>query len=153
MIGARRTLPSAATLASAGALALGLAGCGGHRATRSAVIARGNAICATATRALQDLPPAAGATSVDFRRAAPIVTREADALMRLPRPAAERATLERFLAAESALAAGYRRLARIPAGDTAAITRALGPLESDDAGRLARAYGLDQCTGTTATVR
>lgn len=136
--------------------ALALAGCGGKPATRASVIARGNAICATAARELANLPAASGAAgaSVDFVKAAPVVSREARALSALPRPAADRALLERFLSAESSLAAGYRRLAAVQrAGAVAAEQSGVQALARSDAASLARRYGLVQCGAPTATVR
>ncbi len=120
------------------------------------MIARGNAICATANRALANLPPAGGASgeTVDFVKAAPVVGREAKALRGLPRPAADRATLERFIADESSLAAGYRRLASLQrTGDDAAVQSGLVALGRIDPGTFARRYGLAQCGAAAATVR
>jgi hypothetical protein len=138
------------------AASVALVGCGGKRATRASVIARGNAICASAERALANLPPASGAsgTTVDFIKAAPIVTHEAQTLGALPRPATDRALLDRFLAAESQLAAGYRHLAAVQrAGDDVAERSGIAVLAHSDAASLARRYGLTQCGAATATVR
>jgi hypothetical protein len=132
-----------------------LAGCGGKPATRASVIARGDAICASAGRALANLPATndASGTTVDFVRAAPIVHREASALNALPRPAADRTVLEHFLAAESQLAAGYHRLAAAQrSGDDAAEQRGISALARNDAASLARRYGLTQCSAEAATV-
>jgi hypothetical protein len=138
--------------------ALVLAACGGHTASRSDVIARANAICATATNALRAVPSPSGASTTAlgryFKRAAPIVATEAAGLRALPRPAARRATLDGFIAAQSAAAADYRRLAAAAtAGHAAAVQQALSRLQTGDAGGLARRYGLSQCAGSTATVR
>jgi hypothetical protein len=139
----------------AAAAAFALAGCGGKPATRASVIARGDAICASAGRALANLPAASGASgaTVDFAKAAPIVTREAKTLNALPHPAADRALLERFLAAESQLAAGYRHLAGLQrTGDASAVRGGITALARNDAASLAHRYGLTQCSAEAATV-
>ncbi len=146
----------AALAITAAAASIAVAGCGSKPATRASVIARANAICATASRALANLPAATGTsgTTVDLVRAAPIVSHEARALSALPRPAAERAALDRFIAGESALAAGYRRLAALQRrGDGAGVQSGLSALGRIDPGAAARAYGLAQCGATPATVR
>ena len=151
-----RRLPVASGAAAAAAAVLGLAGCGSKPATRASVIARGNAICATASRALANLPAAGGSagTTIDFVKAAPIVTREARALSALPRPAADRAVLIHFLSAESALAAGYRHLAVLQrTGNDAAVQGGLTRLARIDPAAAAHRYGLTQCGGASATVR
>jgi hypothetical protein len=151
-----RRLPVAIRAAAAAAASIALAGCGSKPATRASVIARGNAICATASRALANLPAASGAsgTTADFIKAAPIVSHEAQALSALPRPTSDRALLERFLAAESSLAAGYRHLATLQrTGNGAAVQRSLATVARSDPGTLARQYGLAQCGAAAATVR
>lgn len=149
----RRHLTIATGIAAA---SVALAGCGSKPATRASVIARGNAICATANRALANLPAASGSsgTTVDFVKAAPVVSREANALRGLPRPATDRATLDRFIADESSLAAGYRRLAALQrSGNDAAVQSGLAALGRIDPGAFARRYGLAQCGAAAATVR
>jgi len=134
---------------------IALAGCGSKPATRASVIARGNAICETANRALANLPPAIdeSGSTVNFVKAAPIVTREARTLAGLPRPARARALLEQFLTADAHLAAGYRHLAAMQrAGNAAAEQRSLTALARNDAASLARRYGLTQCSAAAATV-
>ena len=142
--------------AAATAAAVVLAGCGGKPVTRASVIARGNAICATASRALANLPATSGSSgaSVNFVKAAPIVTQEAQKLSALPRPAADRMLLQRFVTAESALAAGYRHLAALQrSGGGVPEQTAIAVLGRNDAASLARGYGLAQCGAATATVR
>jgi hypothetical protein len=149
----RHHLPIPTALAAA---SITLAGCGSKPATRASVIARADAICATANRALANLPPASGAsgTTIDFIRAAPVVSREAKALRALPHPVTDRATLDHFIAGESSLAAGYRRLAAVQrAGDDAAVQSGLAALGRIDPAPFARRYGLAQCGATAATVR
>ena len=152
-----RSLPIAIrTAAGMAAVSIAIAGCGSKPATHASVIARGNAICGTANRALANLPAATSAsgTTVDFVKAAPIVTHEAKALDALPRPAAGRTELERFVAAESALAAGFRHLAAAQrTGDDSALQSGLASLSHNDAASLARRYGLAQCSASAATVR
>jgi hypothetical protein len=145
-----------AVAAGAAAATIALTACGSKPATRASVIARGNAICATASRALANIPAADGpsGTTIDFVKAAPIVTREAKALSTLPRPAAGRAVLERFIATESALASGYRHLAALQrAGNDAAVQSGLPALVRSDPSRPARRYGFTQCGAAVATVR
>jgi hypothetical protein len=141
---------------AAAVLAVALAGCGAKPATRATVIARGNGICTNANRALADLPPSHGAagTTIDFTRAAPIIGHEARALNGLPRPTTDRSLLDRFLAAETALAAGYRHAAAAQrSGHAGSLQSALAVLGRSDTGALARRYGLSQCGAVTATVQ
>jgi BarA-like signal transduction histidine kinase len=145
-----------ALAAGAAAASLSLTACGSKPATRASVIARGDAICATANRALANLPPASNAsgTTVDFVKAAPIVTHEATQLSALPRPSADHTVLDRFIAAESSLAAGFRHLATAQrAGNDAAVQRGLATLAHNNAASLAQKYGLRQCGAAAATVR
>ncbi|MGH2908282.1 MAG: hypothetical protein ACRDK8_03170, partial [Solirubrobacteraceae bacterium] len=104
-----------------------------------------------------NLPASAGrpgGSKFAFEADAPIFTREARAMDALPVPEARRALFERFIAAEDALAAGYRRLAAAQrAGNDAAIRRTTPTLEGNDALRLAGEYGMSQCRGPVATVR
>lgn len=148
---------AAAALAAPALAAVALAGCGSKAVARAGVIARGNAICATAARETANLPASAGrpgGSTFAFEADAPIFTREAKAMDALPVPKARRALFERFIAAEDALAAGYRRLAAAQrAGNDAAIRRTTPTLEGNDALRLAGEYGMSQCSGPVATVR
>lgn len=136
-----------------------IAGCGGHTATKSDIVARANAICFNAQQALRELaPPTGGAgdlagMSMYLNRLVPIVAREARQLRALPRPPQQRATLNRFIAAVSESVTHYRAAARAAAAqNSAGLVQALARLRTDDAVAAARSYGLTQCTGrATAT--
>lgn len=122
------------------------------------MIARGDAICSSAARAIHGTTAPTGTSSAALARylghVAPILAREATALNGLPRPAVRRSQLEAFLASETTLAADYGRLAAAArAGNESTLQRSLNALEGVDAAALARRYGLDQCTGAIATVR
>lgn len=137
-------------LASAAAATV-VAGCGGHTATRSDVIARANAICFGSQQALRSIPaPAAGneAVAAYLRKITPIVAKEAGQLRALPRPGPRQATLDRFIAASSSTVADYRTAARAAAaGDDGGVQQAFARLRASPAPGYARAYGLKQCSG------
>jgi hypothetical protein len=135
--------------------AAAVSACGGHSATRKDVIARANAICFTAQQAARSVPsPGAGDTralAAYFDTVTPIVAKEARQLAALPRPQPHRATLNHYVAAVGASVADYRAAGRAAAaGDQSGVTQALTRLQSTDATRYARAYGLNQCTGSAA---
>jgi Lon protease-like protein len=139
------------------ATAATITGCGGHSATRQDVIARANAICFTAQQAARSVPsPGAGDTkalAAYFDKVTPVVAKEARQLAALPRPTQRQATLNRYVEAVGASVADYRAAARAAtAGNEGGVTQALTRLQATDATRYARAYGLNQCTGSaTAT--
>lgn len=150
---ARLRTALAATLA-----ALILTACGGHTATKQDVIARGNAICAATERDLLVTPaPAGGETSLSGLAAylgavVPILQREGSSLQALPRPAADRALLDQYVAAVTKTGATYRALAAAARrGDQDAVNQALAQLQVNPASSLAARYGLDQCAGTAGT--
>jgi hypothetical protein len=135
-----------------------LTACGGTQVTRQDVIARGNAICAGALQDIRAVPaPAGGAGSLGglaayVRRVAPIVEREARQLQALPRPAKDRALLERYLAAVAAEAGQYRALAAAAqAGDSAGVAQELANLRGSQAASLATQYGLTECAAPGST--
>jgi hypothetical protein len=140
-------------LAAATAATL-LAGCGGHSATRSDVIARANAICFESQQALRSIPtPSAGTETLTsyLHRITPIVVKEAGQLRALPRPAPRQATLNRFIAASSSSVADYRAAARAAAaGDDGGVQQAFARLRASPAAGYARAYGLRQCSGQSS---
>jgi hypothetical protein len=145
-------------VALAAALAsLGIAACGGHTATKQDVIARANAICAGAERDLRATPPPAGGTSLSglatyLRAVTPILQREVSNLQALPRPATDRALLNRYLSAVATSGATYRALAAAAGrGDQDAVNQALAQLGASPASSLAARYGLNQCAGTSGT--
>ena len=149
--------PFAIAIAVAIAAAL-LGGCGGHDATRQDVIARANAICFSAQQAARSVAsPGGGAADTKalaayFDKVVPIVAKEAKQLAALPRPQQRQATLNHYVDAVGASVAEYRAAARAAAaGDDGGVTQALAKLQSGDATRYARAYGLTQCTGSTRT--
>lgn len=139
-----------------------LAGCGGsggHKATRAGVIAQANAACSTAQNTIRAIPsPASDQGSLPalasyLRKVTPVLDSEVASLRKLPRPAAQRSTLNAFIAAEAKLADGYRTLAAAARrGDQDAVTRALSELQNNRSGTLAGRYGLRQCTGLQGTV-
>jgi hypothetical protein len=146
------------TTALTAACAAALAGCGGQQATKQDVIARGNAICASALQNIRAVPsPAGGSTSLAGLAAyvgqvAPIVDKEARQLRALPKPAEQRALLARYLSAVAADAAEYRTLAAAArAGDSAGVAQALADLRDSQAASLASEYGLTQCAAPGST--
>ena len=139
-------------------MALSLAACGGHSATKQDVIARGNAICAAALRELRATPsPASGGTSLAalatyLARGRP--DRAAGGLQ--PPRAAEagrgQALLNRYVAAVSSSAATYRSLAEAARrGDQAGVNQALATLQANPAATLAGRYGISQCASAGGT--
>ncbi len=145
-----------ALVAALGALVV--TACGGHTASKQDVIARGNAICAAALRDLRATPsPAGGETSLSglaayLRAAMPILQREVSSLKTLPRPAADRALLDQYVAAVTKSGATYRALAAAAGrGDQDAVNQALAQLQANPASSLAARYGLTQCAGAAGT--
>lgn len=153
------TRPTRLRTALATALAaLVVSACGGHTATKQDVIARGNAICAGAVRDLQATPPPAGGeTSLPGLAAylsaiMPILQREVSNLKALPRPAADRALLDRYVSAVAQSGATYRALAAAARrGDQDGVNQVLAQLEANPASSLAARYGLNQCAGAVGT--
>jgi hypothetical protein len=148
----KRTHVLLATVATAATIT----GCGGHSATRKDVIARANAICFTAQQAARSVasPGAADAQALAryFDKVVPIVAKESRQLAALPRPKQRQATLNHYVDAVGASVADYRAAARAAAaGDAGGVTQALARLQSTGATRYARAYGLNQCTGSPRT--
>ncbi len=137
-------------------LALAVAGCGGHTATKSDVIARGNAICAAAVRELRaTAPPAPGslpALSRYLQQLLPIVRREVSDLKGLPRPAQDRALLDRYVSGVTKLGSTYADLAAAAErGDQEGVDQALAALQANSASALAGRYGLRQCASAATT--
>jgi hypothetical protein len=134
-----------------------VAGCGGHAASRQDVIARANAICFTAQQAARSVASPTGAApdtkmlAAYFDKLAPIVAKEARQLAALPRPRPRQTTLNHYIDAVGASVADYHAAARsAAAGDSGGVTQALARLQSTGATRYARAYGLNQCTGSSS---
>jgi hypothetical protein len=131
-----------------------LAGCGGHAATRSDVIARANAICFESQQAIRTIPLPSGGTetlTAYLRKITPIAAKEATQLRALPRPAPRQATLNRFIAATSSSVNDYRAATRAAAaGADDAVQQAFARLRASPAAGYARAYGLKQCAGQSA---
>jgi hypothetical protein len=146
-----RTLLLLATVAAATTIT----GCGGRSDTRQDVIARANAICFTAQQAARSVasPGAADtkALAAYFNKVAPIVAKEARQLAALPRPTQRQGALNHYVDAVDASVADYRAAARAAAaGDDGGVTQALARLQATGATRYARAYGLNQCTGSAS---
>jgi hypothetical protein len=146
---------AAAIVATSLVIGLTVAGCGGHTATKRDVIARANAICAGTLRDVRAVPPPTTGTSglsAYLRKVAPIVEKEGAATRALPRPAQDRAVLNRYIAAVTAADADYKALAAAAAShDAGAISQALASLHDNPATTLAVQYGLGQCAAAAGT--
>jgi hypothetical protein len=141
-------------------LAVVLSACGGSSATKQDVIARGNAICTDTLRAVRIAGNARGtgtsasgaALDAYVQRVVPIVEKEVAQLRKLPRPSANRALLDRYLAAVATAGRQYRWLAAAARRhDQAGVAEALGALRANPAPALARQYGLAQCAASAGT--
>lgn len=148
--------PRALALILAGSLAA--TACGAHTATKQDVIARANAICAASVRDVRSVaPPAPGdgslmSLSAYLQKVLPIVEKEGGDTRALPRPAAGRALLNRYIAAVTAAEQQYRAAAAAAArNDPAAVAQALSALRSSPAATLARQYGLSRCSAGAGT--
>jgi hypothetical protein len=132
--------------------------CGSHTATKQDVIARANAICSASVRGVRSVaPPAAGdgslaSLSTYLQKVLPIVEKEGGDTRALPRPARDRALLNRYIAAVTAAEQQYRTLATAAArNDRAVVAEALSALRSSPATTLARQYGLSRCSAAAGT--
>lgn len=139
------------------AVALAVAACGSST-TKKDVIARGNAICASALRSVRAVvPPAAGtnsgtALSGYLNRVLPIVEKEVSQLRKLPRPSAGKAVLDQYIAAVTAAEGTYKTLAGAARrNDLPSVAKALGALRASPAGGYAKQYGLTQCATAAGT--
>jgi hypothetical protein len=135
----------------------GVAACG-HTATKQDVVAQANAICSNALRAVRDLPPPAGATTAGpavaayLAKVVAIVNKEAASTRALPRPAQDRAVLNRYVAAVSASARQYEVLAAAAKNsDAVGVSRALASLRASPVPGLAVQYGLTRCSASAST--
>lgn len=140
------------------ALASVLAACGGGAPTKQEVVARADAICAGTLRDIRATPaPTGGQSSLPalaayLRQVVPIVDKEAAQLRALPRPAQDRAVLDRYITAVGNSASEYRGLAAAAArGDRSGVVQALSTLQANPVQTLAQSYGLSQCSGATGT--
>ena len=156
MLGSVNTRPPLDRLIATAAVCLTASACGSASASKSDVIARGNAICAGAVRAVRAVAPPTGtsgpALAGYFSRIAPIVAAEVSQLRKLPRPDADKTLLNRYIAAESSAGGIYRQLV-LAAGrsDSSAVARYLGALRASPAQTLARQYGMIQCAAAAGT--
>jgi hypothetical protein len=130
--------------------------CGGHAATKKDVIARADGICVNTLRQVRDVPPPAGsslsALATYARKVAPLIDKEASDTRSLPRPAQDRAVLNRYVAAVAASAASYRALVAAARGDDPGdVAQALSALRSNPAPALATRYGLAECSAAAGT--
>ena len=152
------------SLAAVIAVALSVAGCGGHSVTKQQVVARANAICFASLQSIRSVPgPTVSDPSFSNRRfllafgryadkVVPIIDGEVGKLRALPRPAQDTHTLNAFIAAMASERVDYHALATAAGrGDSAGVNDALGSLRANPAGKLASTYGLKQCTGTAGT--
>ena len=140
------------------AVCIAATACGGHTATKQDVIARANGICISALRAVRSVPPPAGASgspaalAAYLQKVVPIVQKEADDTRALPRPAQDRAVLDRYVAAVTASASQYRALAAAAKnGNTAAVSQGLAALRASHLPALATRYGLNRCSVSAGT--
>lgn len=137
-------------------MAVALAACGSHTITKKDVIARGNQICQTAARSVRSVAPPRGESlpglAQYYTRVTPIVQTEVKQLRALPRPAQDRALLNRYLEAVSSSATAYQALAAAAqAGDRGALESASAALRSNPAARLAVRYGITECGASPGT--
>jgi hypothetical protein len=144
--------------AAAAAACVAITACGGHTVTKQDVIARANGICINALRAARSLPaPAVGtgstaALAAYLDRLVPIVEKQASQTRALPRPARDRAILNRYVAAVSAGANQYRTLLTAAKNaDSAAVSHGLATLRASPAAALAARYGLTRCNAAAGT--
>jgi hypothetical protein len=138
------------------AVPAGLAGCGGHSATRKDVVTQANAICAGALRDVRATPPpsstALSAQVPYLARVAGIVAHESADLTKLPRPTSQRPVLTQWLTAERQVARDYAALvAAARGGDRASATEALSAIAANPAPTLAGRYGAVQCAAAAGT--
>jgi len=130
--------------------------CGGHTVTKKDVIAHANGICVSTLRQVREVPPPSGnslkALGAYLAKVEPIITKQALDTRALPRPAKDRAVLNRYVAAVSASATQYRALATAARnGDSAGVSQALAILRDNPAQTLAKRYGLDECIAAAGT--
>jgi hypothetical protein len=132
--------------------------CGGHTATKHDVIAQADAICSASLRDVRSVaPPAAGQSSLAslsayLDKVLPIVEKESADTRALPRPAKDRALIDRYVAAVTAAESEYREMAAAAAhNDRATVAQALAALRSSPATVLATQYGLTQCGAAAGT--
>jgi hypothetical protein len=128
-----------------------IVGCGSSP-TKKDVIARGNGICTQTLREARVAASTGGALSSYLPRLVPLVEKEVQQLRKLPRPAKDKALLNRYLAAVTAEGNLYHQLAAAAqSNDAAALRRALAQLSANPASALARSYGLTACAAATTT--
>jgi hypothetical protein len=128
--------------------------CGGHTATKQDVVARANGICINALRATREVPPPNGSAGLAayLAKVLPIVKKEANDTQALPRPAKDRAVLNRYVAAVAASAGQYQALATAAkSGDAAGVSHGLAALRASPVAALAAQYGLTRCSVSTGT--
>jgi hypothetical protein len=132
-----------------------LAACGGgHTATKQDVIARANGICINALHAVREVPPPSGSAGLAayLAKVVPIVQKEAKDTRALPRPAKDRAVLDRYVDAVTASAGQYQALASAAKnGDAAGVSHGLAALRVSPVPALAAQYGLNRCSVSAGT--
>jgi hypothetical protein len=133
-------------------LAALLAGCG-SKYTKSDFVARADGICTNAVRDIRSLNSPAATAGQELRglsqylaKVLPIVQSEASQIRALKRPREDQATLGRYLAAQAAVVAEYRRLAAAAKrGNAQGVASAEARLRSNPVATLAAQYGLHDC--------
>ena len=136
-----------------------VAGCGSSAVSKQDFIARADAICQNTIREVRDVAPSSTGAGISLPALArylgavtPIVGAEVRQLRALPRPAADRPLLNRYLAAVQLASVHYRALAAAArAGDRTAIEAATAELAASPSAALATRYGLTICAGPTGT--
>jgi hypothetical protein len=141
------------------ATVLALSGCG-HSYTKRDFVARADAICASAVRAVRQVPPPRFASPRErlpelaryLARALPILQAESARLRALGRPPDQRALLARYLDELSHSVARYRALLTdAQRGDARALAADEAALRASPLPALAARYGLRSCAGPGAT--
>jgi hypothetical protein len=145
-------------VAAVAASCLAVTACGGHTVTKQDVVARANAICFNTLIAVRSVAPPSGeidsptALAGYLRTVLPIIEKEASDTRALPRPAKDRAVLDRYVAAVAAGAKLYRSLAAdAKRGDSGAVSSDLAALRDSPGPALAAQYGLTRCNASAGT--
>ena len=129
-----------------------LAGCG-SKYTKRDFVARADGICTNAVRDIRSLTPPSATQGQGLRalsqylaKVLPIVQSEANQIRALKRPSGDQLALDRYLSAQAAVVAQYRRLAAAAKrGDEQGAATAEARLLASPVTELATQYGLRDC--------
>lgn len=155
----RQRFGTALVLAACALAGAGLAGCGSHAETKQGYIARANAICESALRGIRNVSPPAGTVTLAglaryLRQVTPLVQSEISQLRALPRPAQDRALLDRYLAALQVDGAHYVALAAAArSGNRQMMAEVTSALQASPSAGLAGQYGLTSCASSSGTAQ